>query len=657
MHEFGTCHGGRAWALGGQAIRMAFALHLHKDLEYDPQTRNRKTKLSFIDREIRRRVMWACFMMDRFNSSGTDRPLFIKEDTIKIPLPVAERHFQFDMPAQAEYLDGSVPDRELPEQGQMEVSPRDNMGAAAYTIRSISIWGRVVTYLNQGGREQDAHPMWDKNSEYAKLVRDTEELLGSLPDSLKCTREALEIHRAESTAKHLIFLHMAIQQNLLFLHQAAVSFSRDRIGEEAPNDFIPQANIKTFVAANKISDLLRDAEEVQCSISTPFAGYCAFSSAAIHITGIFSGNPVMKATAEANSSVNVRFLRNMMKYWGMFHWMVENIRIQFRNALDAARTGGPTNGSTASSPILQYADWFNRYPHGVSDTDYMDPAMYRKKEKGEDGALEQKPELQSIEEFFMAVGPTQGDKEGPRAGASKRKAPLKKPALKTAINAEQQKSSEQHAAVTSGHHLQEQMRLAMQQQSRQPPRFSDALGVQTTNPSTFNPLTVSQPQNQAYPLMSPISPANGAQFPQSMPLSNFFSTDMLSMDIEPPDAMMQSSYSDFSMESGNVNGLQNMMNGSTNWGNISGNNPPANAHIHGQQNMKADGMSGEHAHAQGQMGQGHNALNPYLNQDASPGWFISLEGSQDMAFGSVDPFAALFGSNGGMLMADHQGGV
>ncbi|KAK1242626.1 hypothetical protein MKX08_005438 [Trichoderma sp. CBMAI-0020] len=661
MHEFGTCHGGRAWALGGQAIRMAFALHLHKDLEYDPQMRNRKIKLSFIDREIRRRVMWACFMMDRFNSSGTDRPLFIKEDTLKIPLPVAERHFQFDMPAQTEYLDGTVPNHELNDQGQTGVLPRDNMGAAAYTIRSISIWGRIVTYLNQGGREQDAYPMWDKNSQYAQLVRDTEELLRSLPDSLKSTREALEIHRAESTARHLLFLHMAIQQNLLFLHQAAVSFSRDRIGEEAPKEFIAQANMKTFLAANKISDLLRDAEEVQCSISTPFAGYCAFSSAAIHITGIFSGNPAMKATAEVNSSVNVRFLRNMMKYWGMFHWMVENIRIQFRNALEASRTGGPTNGSTASSPILQYSDWFNRYPHGVSDTDYMDPAMYRKKEKGEDGALEQKSELQSIEDFFMTVGPMQNDKEGPRAGASKRKAPLKRTAVAIANNADQQKSGEQHtAAAASEQHLHEQMRLAMQQQqSRQPPRFADTLGVQTTNPSTFNPLTVSQPQNPAYPLISPISPANAAQFPQSMPFSNFFSTDMLSMDIEPPDTMMQSNYGDFSMESGSVNGLQNMMNGSASWGNMPGNSAAANAQIHGQQSMKMDGMSGEHAHAQGQMDQSHGGtgLTPYLNQDASPGWFMNLSGGQDMGFGSVDPFAALFGSNGGMLMADHQGGM
>ncbi|KAH8586750.1 transcription factor domain-containing protein, partial [Bisporella sp. PMI_857] len=103
LHEFGTCQGGRSWALSGQAIRMAYALQLHKDLKYDPQG-NGTTPLSFIDREIRRRIMWTCFLMDRFNSSGTNRPTFIKEDNLKIPLPIKEKYFQLDTPGPAKNL-------------------------------------------------------------------------------------------------------------------------------------------------------------------------------------------------------------------------------------------------------------------------------------------------------------------------------------------------------------------------------------------------------------------------------------------------------------------------------------------------------------------------------------------------------------------------
>src|SRR3569833_2763387 len=46
---------------------------------------------------VMRRYEWPnitilpCLLMDRFNSSGTDRPTFIKEETIKIQLPIKEK--------------------------------------------------------------------------------------------------------------------------------------------------------------------------------------------------------------------------------------------------------------------------------------------------------------------------------------------------------------------------------------------------------------------------------------------------------------------------------------------------------------------------------------------------------------------------------------
>jgi len=67
LHEFGTCQGGRSWMLGGMAQRMAYALQLHKDLDHDTSTRATGTgaELTFTDREIRRRTMWACFMVTK----------------------------------------------------------------------------------------------------------------------------------------------------------------------------------------------------------------------------------------------------------------------------------------------------------------------------------------------------------------------------------------------------------------------------------------------------------------------------------------------------------------------------------------------------------------------------------------------------------------
>lgn len=77
LHEFGTCQGGRSWMLGGMAQRMAYALQLHKDLDHDTSTRasGNTAELTFTDREIRRRTMWACFMVSRYQHVHNPRLL------------------------------------------------------------------------------------------------------------------------------------------------------------------------------------------------------------------------------------------------------------------------------------------------------------------------------------------------------------------------------------------------------------------------------------------------------------------------------------------------------------------------------------------------------------------------------------------------------
>ncbi|KAG9232530.1 fungal-specific transcription factor [Amylocarpus encephaloides] len=406
LHEFGTCQGGRSWSLGGMAIRMAYALQLHRDLDYDPLKRNGTAELSFIDREIRRRTMWACFLMDRFNSSGTDRPTFIKEDTIKVQLPIKEKLFQLDMPGPTEDLKGGVPHPVSPGAGQLSDS-KENMGVAAYMVRSISLWGRIINYLNQGGNDQDPHPMWHPESIYAGLMEQTEAFSTSLPDSLAYTPENLQTHETEGLANQYLFLHVTIHQCMLFMNRFAVpGQSKERSTNDVPKEFVTKAGAKAFEAANKISELLKDAESY--FVTAPFTGYCAFLSSTVHIFGVFSKNPAMETVSKKNLATNVKYLSKMKKFWGMFHFMSENLKEQFRMCADAARLGPSASNAPQSSAIFQYGDWFDRYPHGVSNSDFEDPASGGvKKEKGDDAVLEQKSDYHTVEEFFHTLSPLQ----------------------------------------------------------------------------------------------------------------------------------------------------------------------------------------------------------------------------------------------------------
>lgn len=676
LHEFGTCHGGRSWALGGQAIRMAYALQLHKDLDYDPQSKGQKVPLSFIDREIRRRIMWACFLMDRFTSSGTDRPMFISDDSLLLPLPVSERCFQLDMPAQTELLDGR-PGPPAVEGQVAETDLRSSMGPAAFFIRGLAVWGRVVTYYNHGGKDREQWPQWDERSQYSKLVRNVEELLVTLPPSLQYSKENLETHITERTATQYIFMHMTIHQSLLYICQAAMGSNPS--SSEAPKDFIPRLTAKTFHAANSISQLLKDSEERQCFVTAPFAGYCAFSSSSVQIYGMISGNPKLKAAAEVHLAVNIKYLKKMMKYWGMFHWMVDDIRRQYKNAYDSSRRPGANGAMQNKQPLLQYADWFNRYPSGMSNIDFLDPNLPRRPEGGEDAVLEQKPELHSVGEFLENLSPASlaaDGKDPSKTPMQKRRTapPKKNSAGVTPPNKPDQPTPDarQTSVAPAARRVSDQSagtpRIQVDQR-----KFSNSGSTQP--PMAFSAHSMPG-QSQAYmSTMSPISPNNMASYPQPPQMPFFADIVPLGMGGQDP-ALPQQMFGivaggmNAGPQEGNNGGWQGMPNGAP---------PPPNS----RQNSAA-GPKGENPAMHPQQRHPSQQQNPMtattmniFNSAPDSSWFMGYDmeqqqppsemgGGQEMgmAGNGMDGFMFAGGNNGnpgngngnGMHQQNHMGG-
>ena len=117
--------------------------------------------------------MWSCFLLDRFSSSGTDRPTFVGPEYIRAQLPIKEKLYNMEITGPTEDLQGNVPNPVDPETGQVAVAT-DNMGVAAYTIRLVGIWGELITYMNLGGKQRDQRPMWDDDSTFQRIKKATE---------------------------------------------------------------------------------------------------------------------------------------------------------------------------------------------------------------------------------------------------------------------------------------------------------------------------------------------------------------------------------------------------------------------------------------------------------------------------------------------------
>ncbi|KAH7392994.1 fungal-specific transcription factor domain-containing protein [Pyrenochaeta sp. MPI-SDFR-AT-0127] len=462
LHEFGTCQGGRSWMFGGMAQRMAYALQLHKENEYDPLVSEADRKpLSATDREIRRRTMWSCFLMDRFNSSGSDRPLFVHEQYIEVQLPVKEHLYIHEIHAPTENLEGNVPNPVPPDSGQL-ANPRDNMGVSAYTIRLVCIWGKLIKYMNLGGKEREAEPMWSLNSTYHQIKKETREFRASLPEMLIYTPENLKSHAIGKTANSFLYLHILWQQIMLFMHRFALpSTAGSRPPKDMPHDFLTESARTALDAANQIAILINEA--MDHNVVAPFAGYSAFFASTVHVHGVFSKNPKLEAQSKKYLAYNVKYLTKMKKYWGMFHYIAENLKDLYRQHADAQIKGPVTAGDKKKGSIFQYGDWFDRYPHGVSKTDYEDAAESNANEPGTDAVLGQKSDLQSVEEFFATLSPpSRADQQRKQARKNKSKSVSKSDSTTTnhtEIPQTQRQNSQSHSL--------HQARLQPQQQMSQ----------------------------------------------------------------------------------------------------------------------------------------------------------------------------------------------
>lgn len=408
LHEFGTCQGGRSWMFGGMAQRMAYALQLHQDLDHDPKSQpaREKSELTFTDREIRRRTMWACFLMDRFCSSGTERPTFVAVDHIRAQLPICEYYFNMEVGGPTEDLNGNVPNPASPDSGHAS-DAKENMGVAAYTVRLVAVWGELINYINLGGKQKDEHEMWEDQSKFNTLRRAVRTWKDTLPDKLQYRPDNLAIHVTAKIANQFIFMHIIYNQVVLFMNRFALPSpgGRNAFPKDMPRDFIEQSAKAALDAANDISSLVNQGMDHR--LVAPFAGYSAFFSSTVHIFGVFSKNPALEASSKENLAWNLTYLTRMKKHWGMFHFMTENLRDLYRKHADAARSSSSGGEDVAKDgeQIFQYGDWFDRYPHGVSGTMYEEPRAEVKTEPGADAVLGQQSDLQTVEDFFANLTP------------------------------------------------------------------------------------------------------------------------------------------------------------------------------------------------------------------------------------------------------------
>jgi hypothetical protein len=179
----------------------------------------------------------------------------------------------------------------------------------------ISTWGRVVSYVN--GPRTNSRPPWDPDSDFAKFDNELYHMYSTLPQQYRYTQNNLLAAIAENRAHSLVFLHIIIRHSLFFLHRWIFvnKGNSESLYSDAPPDFLNSSARKCIASANAISIILADIQEMNTVLLVPFVGFCAYTTATLHVSNAFSPDPELSKTAKKHLATNLKILVLMRNHW------------------------------------------------------------------------------------------------------------------------------------------------------------------------------------------------------------------------------------------------------------------------------------------------------------------------------------------------------
>lgn len=195
--------------LSGMASRYTQALSLN--LEYDHDVLCTSRYISPVERECRRRLMWACYIQDTLVACGLRHLQVIDTSTIRIQLPCDERHFLYKQPCRTTTVPTcfkAVENRETTISG-------DNQGLSAFFIRLYLIRERAVQYIHSQADEEDPWRL-------TVLLADLEHWKNALPPELQFNSDVIAIRKEESMLSALVSLHIMYHQVNCLLYRCTI---------------------------------------------------------------------------------------------------------------------------------------------------------------------------------------------------------------------------------------------------------------------------------------------------------------------------------------------------------------------------------------------------------------------------------------------------
>jgi hypothetical protein len=332
------------------AISMAFALDLHRELPVS-------VNVSQAEREGRRRLFWACYLMDRFAATGSKRPSLIADESILLRLPSWHLHHggmildgdYFPNGANLQYMAGSG---------------KHSQGAMGMLIGIARTLGITNRYLAAGGVKGDSHFPWHSLSNLSKIrqeldiwASDTQDTFSSLeslfgqPDSAVLVLSKLVYH----------LIHCLIYRPFLPIDLTELS------GTSQHQSWQIEATNLCFLHANAIAELVEIGRASSITDWPAFVGYCVCTAGTIHVHGAhYRGRDgeVFSGSAEFLSR-EMHQLSELRLVWAGVQHQKETLQNVYGCHSELVKS--LATNPLRFSPVFQLEDFFDRYHNQMFD--------------------------------------------------------------------------------------------------------------------------------------------------------------------------------------------------------------------------------------------------------------------------------------------------
>ncbi|KAH7308164.1 fungal-specific transcription factor domain-containing protein [Stachybotrys elegans] len=399
LHDFHFRMGefNQALMLSGFTVRMAHALKINT--EYSPDlmcTDSPEAGPSIVARESRRRVMWACYVLDAWSSNGNDQLTLLREHDIKIQLPCNERNFGLRIASVTETLGvGHVLQFLSP--AIVPRRPAANMGIMAYYIRIVSLWKKIVRYVN---RPETSQPPWVPESDFAALDSDLRLWRRELPDFVEYSADTIYARLDSNQLGALVIIHCTYHHNYLELYKISMpdlfKLRKPFIFPSEYMEFLLSMQAECYHHAHKIASILAEASQHGSRLLSdgllPFFAYDSSRVILYYIARILDPNSsgAQKkiedsiAAVESNNDL-LREIAPLLPIAESLSTAIERWLVKIRRSLGRTEPPSRTETSDESLPEVDISIPPISPNQGLVASGLANPALMRPDQMGSDG--------------------------------------------------------------------------------------------------------------------------------------------------------------------------------------------------------------------------------------------------------------------------------